>query len=484
MKIIRYLNILYAACMILALASCKKWIEVSPKTQIEDKDFFGNEQGFKEALNGIYLLMADPAQYGKELTFGLTDVMGGMYVLSSSNGSQAYRDAFAGLYANSATQAIINSVWAGQYNTIANANKLIEELEKADSTKFKRLNYHVIKGEAYGLRAYLHFDLLRLFGTSYIAGGANLPAIPYLKQYATSVTGKSSSAEVMTYILSDIDKALKELRVDPLLTKEVITSDIDNGYLMDRPFRFNYYAVKALEARAHIWAGSPQKALPAAEAIIGVAPEKFPWINQANIAISDEAARDRVFTTEHIFRLYTNNMAKNYVDLLDSSRFNSTLVVTSSRLTQQFEGMVTDYRRAYLIRDLSNLPTPKIFYGKLYQPNGMTAAYAKRMPLMRISEMYYIAAECLKTSNPNKAIMYLNTVRSGRGISAQLPSSMTADQIQDEIRKEFWKEFTCEGQMFFYYKRMGSTSVPGATGTYPAARYVLPLPPAEIEFGF
>ena len=117
--------------VLLVAASCKKWVEVSPKTQIEDRAFFETEQGFKEALNGIYLLMGRPAQYGRELTFGLTDVIGSIYVLDVQNGSVQYRDAFAGLYSGT-PQSLIGSIWSNQYYTLAHVNKLLQELETAD----------------------------------------------------------------------------------------------------------------------------------------------------------------------------------------------------------------------------------------------------------------------------------------------------------------------------------------------------------------
>lgn len=468
--------------VLLVAASCKKWVEVSPKTQIEDRAFFETEQGFKEALNGIYLLMGRPAQYGRELTFGLADVIGSIYVLDVQNGSVQYRDAFAGLYSGT-PQSLIGSVWSNQYYTLANVNKLLQELETADKKIFKGHNYNIIKGEALGLRAFLHLDILRLFGTAYAAGGADIPAIPYLTQYATTITGKAKSAEIMEKISADITQALEELKTDPILTGETITTDMDNGYLMNRKLRFNYYAVKALEARSMLWAGNFEKALAAAETLISVATAKFPWITPATITATEDA-RNRVFTTEHIFGLFVNNVAANYVNLLDTSRFQTTLVVNSTRLNEQYENNVADYRRAYLVRELTNIALPKTFFGKLYQPSGMPADYAKKVPLIRIPEMYYIAAECLKESNPGKAINYLNTVRASRNITAPLSVSLTTGQIDDEIRKEYWKEFPCEGQMFFYYKRKNSTLIPGVSGAYPANRYVLPLPPAEIEFGF
>jgi hypothetical protein len=98
--------------------------------------------------------------------------------------------------------------------------------------------------------------------------------------------------------------------------------------------------------------------------------------------------------------------------------------------------------------------------------------------------MYYIAAEAAKDTDPVLAIGYLNKVRQNRGLT-NLPTTLNATAIQDEIRKEYWKEFPLEGQMFYYYKRMGSTVVPGSSpaNNYPQARYILPLPANEIEFG-
>lgn len=477
-------GLLYITSLFLLLASCRKWVEVTPVTQIEDKDFFANEQGFKEALNGVYLNMGRSSQYGREYTFGMADVLGGMYVLNTSNGSQNYRDAQAGLYTTTGVQDMFTLMWRNQYNCIANLNKLLQELNVADTNLFQPRNYRIIKGEALGLRAYLHLDLLRFFGTGIAAGGADLPAIPYVNKYETAVVPRSTSVQVLASIQADLEQAATLLQNDPILTGETITTDMDNGYLTNRKLRFNYYAVKATEARAGLWAGNIEKALPAAQSVIA-ASARFPWVSQSAVAAND-VNRDRVFTTEHIFGLFVNNLAQQYVDLLDTSRFATTLVINSARITEQFETNTVgaaDYRNVYLIRNVTNVATPKIFFGKLYQPNGIPAEVAKRVPLIRIPEMYYIAAECLRQTDPAKAIEYLTAVRTSRGITAPLPASLTATQIQDEIRKEYRKEFPSEGQMFFYYKRVNSTSVPGVSGAFPTARYVIPRPPAEVEFG-
>ena len=57
-----------------------------------------------------------------------------------------------------------------------------------------------------------------------------------------------------------------------------------------------------------------------------------------------------------------------------------------------------------------------------------------------------------------------------------------ADEIQDEVGKEYRKEFLAEGQMFFYYKRLNASRIEGA-GVSATNVYVLPMPDTEIEFG-
>lgn len=469
----------------LLVSACDKWTDVAPKTSIEEERMFANELGFKEALNGVYLLMSDPDLYGRELTFGMSDVLAGMYVLNPSNGSPLYREFQSGNYENAESQAMINNVWGKTFNAIANINNMIAALDKADPALFSGVNQDLMRGEALGLRAFLHFDLLRLFGKSMAAGGLEEKNIPYVRQYSTQINPKLSSREVLSFIQEDLANAILSLEEDPIVTGQDV-SNLGNDLLLNRTLRFNYYAAKSLLARVELWRGNKEAALDNAEDVMEVANQKFPWVLQSAIATSNEAQRDRVFTTEHVFGLYVNNLADNYRDLLDTSRFMTNLILNTARLNEQFESGgpgATDYRRVYLIREVTGLNGPKVFFGKLYQPSAMPAAFSKKVPLIRISEMYYIAAEALAETNPTLSLEYLNEVRAARGIVTPLSAGLSSVQIMDEVRKEYWKEFPLEGQMFYYYKRTNATSIPGVNGTFNSNKYVLPLPPREMEFG-
>ena len=65
-------------------------------------------------------------------------------------------------------------IWEKGYALIANVNTL---LKNADEKKnlFTGDQYNWITGEAYALRAMLHFDLLRLFGPVYKTNKEDVP---------------------------------------------------------------------------------------------------------------------------------------------------------------------------------------------------------------------------------------------------------------------------------------------------------------------
>ncbi|MNL10176.1 SusD family protein [compost metagenome] len=100
------------------------------------------------------------------------------------------------------------------------------------------------------------------------------------------------------------------------------------------------------------------------------------------------------------------------------------------------------------------------------------------MPLMRISEMYYIAAEAAPDSKT--AIDYLNAVLAVRGL---LTLPQTVD-IQTELKKEYRKEFFTEGQTFYYYKRLNASRIDDSpVAQMAAATYIAPLPENEKIYG-
>lgn len=461
------------------LSSCDDWLDVKPKSEIESSVMFSTEDGFKDVLNGIYSAMSETSLYGREMTFGLVDVIGGCYYQAGYNGVYSY--ALNNNYENSMVENLINKVWQRGYYAIATANELLNQLDKVEPTKFAKDNYNVMKGEAIGLRAFLHFDILRLFAPAY-AVNADAPAIPYVKTYSFSVTPTSTVREALGLILEDLQQAADLLRQsDPIYTGREITTKDDDGYLLDRQYHMNYYAVVATMARVYLYMQDYSHARQCANEVINSG--KFPWTKVENIATTTNGMRDRTFTSEQIFALQMDNLD----DYIYGYVYGSNIValnVYSFWMNAVFPASThsTDWRYVYFFTN-QEIASGGYFYGstKLWQ-EGMSEAYTKRMPLIRLPEMYLILAE----SDVEKAAEPLNVIREHRGVT----TGVTAEgegPLQDEITKEYYREYYNEGQMFHRYKRLNAEQRFGnynfSKVPFNTEKYVLPMPEEEIEFG-
>ena len=110
--------------------------------------------------------------------------------------------------------------------------------------------------------------------------------------------------------------------------------------------------------------------------------------------------------------------------------------------------------------------------------------------MVRMSEVYYIAAEAIYKSNLEEAKEYLRRVKSGRGLRNS-DASMQDLEVADEegfmsvLINDARREWLGEGQTFFMYKRLGK-GIPAANssdGLIPidAAHAIVPIPATETN---
>lgn len=457
--------------VVLMFASCNSWLDVEPKSQVKDKDLYSSESGFKEALAGVYSIMTQEYLYGKELTFGMLGVLAQEWDYEPSE----YADDKLYKYESTKPEVRIDSIWCGLYNAIANANKLLEEID-AKQSKFTGVNYEVIKGEALALRAYLHFDLLRVFGASY-AEKPDKMAIPYVTAYTSDVFPQRTVTEVIGKVLEDLTTASEYLKNDPMYTGKAVTETDDNGYLLNRQVHLNYYAVKGLMARVYLYKKDYTNAARCASEV--VESGKFEWVEQANL--TNENMADVSFSTEHLFALNVvtlGNRAEKYF-----SGSSSFFAMDEATLLDYY-GSAQDYRYLYQFKSGTGLSSTMRYIKKYDQLEGdgttaWPASYRNKMPLIRLSEMYYILAECRHYTSGD-ALGALNEVRRHRGV-ADLGESDVAD-FGATLLAEFRKEVVGEGQLFFYYKRVNAESVKRTDADMVGmGLYKLPLPKTELQ---
>lgn len=463
----RYLKLILIA-LPLTLLSCNKWLNVEPESQVRDSDLFSTESGFKEALSGVYSSLTYEPLYGREITFGLIGVLA--YEWDSQPTAYEFDKTYN--YSGIPSQTRIDAIWNGLYNSVANDNRLLEEID-AQKSIFTGNNYNIIKGEALALRAFLHFDLLRVFGASYEENPQKL-SIPYYKKSSKEIAPQLSVTAVLDLAIADLNEAAELLKVDPIVTGKAVTTLDDNGYLLNRQVHLNYYAVKGLLARIYLYKKDALKALEEANVVINA--NKFAWIQQA--ALTNKTQADLTFSTEHLFALNVVRL-KTIFDNSFSSTGTSVFSITPINVADYYENLTGDYRYLYWF---DNSASGFFFFNKYNQleSSNWPQAYRNKIPIIKLSEMYFIAAEAQKSTNITAAAAMINEVRLHRGL---LSTTINASNFDAVLLQEFRKEFIGEGQLFFFHKRKNNAAIPRAAGLnlVTLKGYKLPIPVSEFS---
>lgn len=467
MKIKTYILLFGAG---LLWGSCNDWLDVQPRSQVEDTELFETEGGYKEALAGVYSSMVSTKTYTKEMTYGFLGVLGQEWDFYYSS---QYDDAAAYNYDAAMPTSYIRNIWANSYSGIANVNNLLAHVDNSPGL-FSKDNHHVIKGEALALRAFLHFDLLRCFGVSY-AVNPDQPAIPYSTKLTYRVFPQLTVHEVAEKVIADLLAAEELLQTsDPIVTGREITESIDNGYLLNRQMHLNYYAVKGLEARVYLWMGEYDKALEAANIVIDSG--KFTWAKVSNL----QAAYDRCLADEHLFGLNNLTMTADIADEFFSDGSQYSFAVTRDRLLDYFDNATQDYRYTFLFKSGSATHANNRYLMKYDEPSGSGTYYKYKMPLLRFSEMYLIKSEIeYRNGDTDAAKATLNTLRVARNLPAL--QDLPTDYYLELIR-EYRREFLGEGQLFFLYKRLNRPVILYSNVDAVEEKvYTFPLPITETE---
>lgn len=471
------------AALLLLSAGCNKWLDVKPYDQISEEELTRSEEGFQKSLNGIYIDLNDEALYGKALTFEMVEIMGGAYEIGSNTLVWSnYPDLYKYNYGTEYWRGRLDATWNKAYALILNCNKLLENIEGKQAL-FTDDNYNIIRGEALALRAMLHFDMLRLFGPVY-STDSEMVCIPYYTAETLSPEPLLPASKAIEHILADLKEARILLSTDPvqtLGTRMYSPADGTSNFLHYRALRLNYYAVTGLAARVSLYAGQKADAFAYAREVIRAADNGiFPFVDRFSVIGSPDDP-DRIFSTEVLFALSNNNRGQIFKDYYDPSRLPNMIFRMESGLLEQtvYGGVETggnldDYRcRANWISSASTR------YFHKYADMEETGRIENTMiPLLRLGEMYLIAAES-QSDNLAAGVSYVNTLRRNRGVSNL--QTLTRELLQYEYIRELYGE----GQLFFMYKRMNTRILRSATASNnpePSnAIFVVPLPDTETE---
>lgn len=472
----------FLACGVLGLSSCESFLDVQPKGTVEQDKQFSDVQGYRDAMYGVYASMGSTSLYGEALSWGFVDWLAQLeYDVYGTYQDVTYANLYE--YEDQNVRPIIDAIWGDAYECISYVNNVLANIENVDLESDG--DYKLIKGEALAIRAFLHFDITRLFAENYLlnptAGG-----IPYATTFNLNNKPVLTLADTYEAILADLTEAAALLSADTDMDPEDPASD----YRERRNMHCNQYAAWAIKARVFHYMGQLDSAAVYAEKVIE-SPE-VELVARGSYS-SDDAKRfsKREPNSELIWGLYTKSYYDNFRNLnLDGSILMGDLLSVRTDVREIYEvgNFDADSRdeRFTCFFKTDDYDGSLYNFIRLFDPDE-DADDIFGVCLIRLPEMYYIMAEALWATDKDRAVRYLNDVRNSRGLRDLADTEVaTETQFKNELVNERVKELWGEGQVFLTYKRenMSITEGPGELVYEPSTDiYVLPWPENEQEYG-
>lgn len=365
-------------------------------------------------------------------------------------------------------------LWRQSFKAINNLNLIINNVDAAEGSEVAKTE---ILGEALGLRGMIYFDLARTFSYPWIKGGAASQGLPLKLSSEEVVVERSTLGETYDQILVDLQTAHD-------LMGENTWEQGSTKYLTKT-------GVKALMARVYLYKQDWANALKYAEEVIAARGE-------SNLMGVDSYVFDD-YNSESLFELSItsqNSLGSNGLgaqfDVKDGGQGDVIATQTFVNLLGAYEN---DPRAALLEEDKEGTQQAFVKYTNRGDGGGLSA---HNIPVIRLSEMYLIAAEAAANGaggGDSEALSYLNTLIENRTTNFTAhQATETGEALKERIAQERRRELALEGHGVYDYIRRGkdiirpvdehvNTGVDAANLDISATdnRTICPIPASEIE---
>jgi hypothetical protein len=432
------IKIILGAFLIVAIASCSKdFLDVTPTNAGDANESINTASDANRMIIGLMSNMISSDYYGRNfIMYG--DAKGGdLTIFSQGRGLD-------GLYTfnHSPSTGSYSGFWEQIFHSVLQANNIIagiEKLKSAGSTE----DFDSYLGQALTARALMYFDLVRLYGKPYSQdktsyGVPNITTPIAANAHPLRATVEENYAQIM----KDLTEAA------PLLPKSK-----SNGFL-------NYYANMALQAKVNLYMEKYQDALTAAETVIN--DQVYQLYSNAEWVGSWKTQ----FGSESIFELGiypTNDLGTASLGYYLRRKYHGSTsaagwFMASDYFLDRLGQDPNDVRWGIMSYDESgddHLGASYKYSGSVdLEGDGKGTSSAVNVKVIRLSEVYLIAAEAAFHIDKDLAAEYLNAIRKrSPGLEPATGSTITLDMILDERSKELFSE----GQRFFDMMRLNQS---------------------------
>lgn len=469
MKKMKFIITALFATLLLSV-SCDDFLDITPDGQVKRDPLLSTPEGIEDAMYGVYSQLRSPSLYGEELYFSALEILSQTMWCYGSTGVTALSEY---KWDHSSVQGVMEAVWTAMYKNISNVNSVLDAPLVAGATEYP---YTIYRGEALGLRAFMHFDLVRLFAEQYTVN-PEADGIPYATEFSLNTPDFEPLAKNYEHIIADLTEA------ESLLADEAMYEN-ESNFMLDRQIHFNLYAVQATLARVYLTMGNNDMAAEYALKVIAAGKQT---LKEKTEVVNDLAGVLSV--KETIFGLYYPGFYTNVNGKLQQVTSYYSLDLRSDFMElYEKDAAGLDFRTMAYFSESGigdNVKYRLCKFTDIYEMNNMVSSRPAHLiqgvNLIRLPEMYYIAAEALLSSDYDKALQLYNDVRVHRGLDPlEVEKTLTVELLNDER----YKEMIGEGQTYFNFKRQNLTieSHDGTRIYKPVdGIYSIPVPDIEIE---
>jgi starch-binding outer membrane protein, SusD/RagB family len=458
-----------------ALPACQDFLEEEPETFINPNAYYRNSEDAISAVNAVYAVLPRFYQgvaYGESPFFMLE--MPSDQANSGVGVSVVDQDRLDAYNFDPAIRHL-RLWWEYSYQGINAANSVIHYV--AGIPMEEPLKNRLLS-EAYFLRAYFYFDLVRLFG------GVPLITTPTLEVTPVKVARDPEEA-VYGQIIQDLLAAEKHL---PL-----VYGSADAG-------RATRGAAQTLLAKVYLTRGRWQEAAAKAEEVVQAGTYQL-FADYADVfKAATENGREHIFSIQFERSINSSNFHAWFLPRYkgiqkNTEEFGAIIPVMDfyhSFGEQDYRKQVTFFTQ-YPAADGSGPVTfaPHIF--KYFDPAAdASGGSGSNYPRIRFAETLLILAEAENERNgpTAKALQAINTVRN-RAKLPRLEDSPGYGHSQEAFRQAVWQErsweLAYEGHRWFDMLRT-NTSISGplvgynsGSGTFQPFNKYFPIPQREID---
>jgi hypothetical protein len=437
------------ACLLtISCFSCSK-LEETPYSSIYTDNFYQTAEDAEAALAAVYSELAD--LYAGPSALIVPDLSADQVFPRPVVGRDTYTlfsfdPQYSAVASYSRTNESPVDIWNNCYAGIENANWILLKVPNTRMSNEKRKQE--ILGEAYFFRAFFHWFLTKNFRDVVIRTKAS-------QSIDDAYVGKSPKEDVYKQIYMDLDSAERYL------------PDYSNSLVKGRPSR---QAAQALYAKAALYGEHWELSLRAAQRMlnsttgIGLMDDVLEVYNAGR----EDAARKEnlwAFEAESVTGGRTSQMMALYGPPNSAGpAYGNTSYGSAFAYQSFFDSFDPKDKRRQLLdttyvnkqgkivpqASITPVTTHAVLVKKYADPNSIGGSHSSNIPILRVADVYLIAAEAeARLNGPGvNAYLYINRVRTRAGLDG-LDEGLSKDEFIAAVLQERSWELFAEGDRWY-----------------------------------